>query len=68
MAEEKRHTGPAKPAAEDKEFQHLVRVFNTDLRGEKQVLFALTKIKGVSVMGRSCWCRGSNTNGYSYSY
>jgi len=29
------------------EFKHLVRVVNTDLPGEKQVLFALQKIKGV---------------------
>ena len=50
MAEEK------KPV-EDKEFKHLVRVANTDLRGEKHVLYALTKIKGVSVMFANAVCR-----------
>ena len=44
MVEEK------KTQAEDKEFKHLVRVANTDIKGEKQVLYALTKIKGVNFM------------------
>ena len=69
MAEEKKHAGhahhakpvkPVRPAGEDKEFQHLVRVFNTDLKGEKQVLFALTKIKGVSIMLSNAICRKAN--------
>ncbi len=30
------------------EFKHIVRVANTDLKGEKQVLIALQKIKGVN--------------------
>ena len=34
-----------KKPAEDKEFRHLVRVANTDVKGEKHVLYALTKIK-----------------------
>ena len=37
-------------AHEGKELRHLVRVLNTDLKGEKQVLYALTKIKGVDIM------------------
>ncbi len=32
------------------EFRHIVRVCNTDLKGEKAILYALTKIKGVNVM------------------
>lgn len=32
------------------EFKHIVRVCNTDLKGEKAILYALTKIKGVNVM------------------
>jgi small subunit ribosomal protein S13 len=32
------------------EFRHIVRVANTDLDGRKHILYALTKIKGVSVM------------------
>lgn len=51
MVEEK------KPAAEDKEFRYLVRVVNTDLKGEKHVLYALTRIKGVSVMFANAICR-----------
>ena len=33
-----------------KELRHLVRILNTDVRGEKHVLYALTRIKGVNVM------------------
>ena len=50
MAEEK------KPV-EDKEFRHLVRVANTDLKGEKNLLYALTKIKGVNFMLANAICR-----------
>ena len=57
MAEEKRQASPAKHAGEDKEFQHLVRVFNNDLKGEKQILFALTKIKGVGIVLSNAICR-----------
>ena len=32
------------------EFRHIVRIANTDLDGNKQILFAMTKIKGVSIM------------------
>lgn len=32
------------------EFKHIIRVANTDLKGEKHILIAMTKIKGVSVM------------------
>ncbi|MCF7865886.1 30S ribosomal protein S13 [Candidatus Woesearchaeota archaeon] len=32
------------------EFKHIVRVANTDLKGEKHLLIAMTKIKGVSIM------------------
>ena len=32
------------------EFKHIVRIANTDLKGEKQILFAMKKIKGVDVM------------------
>lgn len=34
----------------DTNFRHLVRVASTDLDGSKAILFALTKIKGVSIM------------------
>ncbi|MCF7872080.1 30S ribosomal protein S13 [Candidatus Woesearchaeota archaeon] len=32
------------------EFKHIVRIANTDLDGNKHVLFAMTKIKGVNIM------------------
>jgi small subunit ribosomal protein S13 len=41
---------PAQPMPETREQRHLVRVLNTDLKGEKQILYSLTKIKGIGVM------------------
>ncbi len=38
------------------EFKHLVRIVNTDLDGNKQVMFALRKIKGVSYMIANAAC------------
>jgi len=35
---------------EDKNFKHIVRIANTDLDGNKQIFYALRKIKGVSNM------------------
>lgn len=32
------------------EFRHIVRVADTDLKGEKEILYAMKKIKGVDVM------------------
>ncbi|MBU1198768.1 MAG: 30S ribosomal protein S13 [Nanoarchaeota archaeon] len=54
MAEEKKFQ---KPAEEGKNFKHLIRVFNADLKGEKPLLFAITKIKGVSIMLANAVCR-----------
>ena len=54
MAEtEKKKMNPA----DDKEFKHLVRIANTDVKGSKQVLYALTKTKGVSIMLANAICR-----------
>lgn len=36
--------------SEKSDFKHLVRVANTDLDGNKAILYALTKIKGVNFM------------------
>ncbi len=36
--------------AHNEEYRHLVRVASTDLVGSKSLLYAMTKIKGVSVM------------------
>ncbi len=35
---------------EDKDFKHIIRVVNTDLKGEKKLFMALQKIKGVKFM------------------
>lgn len=51
--DEKKKINPA----EDTEFKHLVRIANTDVKGNKQVLYALTKTKGVSVMLANAICR-----------
>lgn len=41
---------------ENKEFRHIVRVHNTDLKGERQLIMALQKIKGVGFMFSSMVC------------
>ena len=59
MNEQKKNVKPEAQAQsqEDKEFKHLVRVMSTDVKGHKQVLFALSKIKGVSIMLSNAVCR-----------
>ena len=44
------------------EFKHIVRIVNTDLKGEKQLLYGLTKIKGVSIMYANAACRLAGIN------
>ena len=41
------------------EIKHLVRIANTDLPGAKQVMFALTGIKGVSISLANAACASS---------
>lgn len=41
----------------EKEFNYLVRVFNTDLDGNKALLYALCKIKGVGLMYANATCK-----------
>jgi small subunit ribosomal protein S13 len=41
----------------EQEFKYLVRVANTDVDGNKQILFALQKIKGVSSMFANAICK-----------
>ncbi len=61
MAETKTETPkPQKEAAADKEFRHFVRIANTDLPGEKQVLVALRRIKGINIMIANSLCRLSD--------
>ena len=50
-----RHSGSKKIMA-DKDFRHIVRVANTDLVGEKKVVDALRKVKGVSFMTANAIC------------
>ncbi|MFC1727873.1 30S ribosomal protein S13 [Nanoarchaeota archaeon] len=45
------------------EFKHIVRVVNTDLDGNKPILLALRKIKGVSFMISSAVCSLTNVSG-----
>jgi len=40
----------------DKDFKYFVRIANTDLDGNKQISYALTKIKGVSYMLSNALC------------
>lgn len=42
--------------AEDKNFRYLVRIANTDLDGKKSILYALQKIRGVSIMYANMVC------------
>ena len=46
-------TGTDKPSCN---FEHLVRICNADLDGNKQILYAMTKIKGVSIMFANAVC------------
>ncbi len=41
----------------EKEFKHLVRVANTDIKGEEPVFKAMTKIKGISFMMAKAICK-----------
>ena len=47
-----------KPASNqsDQEFEHLVRICNADLDGNKQIVYGLTKIKGVNFMLANAIC------------
>jgi small subunit ribosomal protein S13 len=49
-------------AEESKEFKHILRVANTDLDGEKPVVHALKKIKGVSFMFANLVCNVSGVD------
>ena len=46
----------------EKEFKYLVRVANTDLDGNKQLAFAMQKIKGVSLMFANAVCQVSGVD------
>jgi len=44
------------------DYRHIVRIVNTDLKGEKKVLMALQKIKGVGSMFSNFVCYSSKVN------
>ena len=44
------------------EFRHLVRVANTDLKGNKPILFGLRRIKGVGTIFASAVCTVAKVN------
>jgi len=46
-----------KQAQPEQELKYLVRIINTDLKGEKKILYALTKIKGISMMFANAICK-----------
>jgi small subunit ribosomal protein S13 len=67
MADE-RHPGKQQiysaPADADKDFKHLVRIMNTDLKGNKQILYALPYIRGVGLMFANAICRKAKIDIY----
>ncbi len=46
-----------KQAPPQPNIKHLVRIANTDMDGKKQVLYALSKIKGIGIMYANAVCR-----------
>jgi len=60
MADQKRfeaQTQNVPTGGEDKDYRHLVRIMNTDLKGNKQILYSLPYIKGVGLMFANAVCR-----------
>ena len=49
-------------AEQNPEFRHLVRVANTDLDGNKAILQALRKIKGISFMFANAVCHAADVD------
>lgn len=46
----------------EKNFKHIIRIANTDLKGEKSILLALQKIPGVGFMFASALCTVAGIN------
>jgi len=44
------------------DFRHIVRIINTDLKGEKKVLMALQKIRGINFMFSNFICYSAKIN------
>lgn len=47
---------------EEQKIKHLVRLANTDLDGQKQILYGLKKVKGVSIMLANAALRKAKVN------
>ena len=60
----KPYVKPEKKASihEDKDYRHIVRVVNTDLKGEKKIFMALHKIKGIKFMLSNFICHSSKVD------
>ncbi|NQU98084.1 30S ribosomal protein S13 [Candidatus Woesearchaeota archaeon] len=44
----------------EQEFKHLIRIANTDLDGNKSILYAMRKIKGINIMVANALCGLAN--------
>ncbi len=53
---------PEAPKPDQENFNHLVRIANTDLDGSKQVSMALMKIKGVGFVFSNALCKMASVN------
>ncbi|MBN2368362.1 30S ribosomal protein S13 [Candidatus Woesearchaeota archaeon] len=49
--------------AEEQKIKHIVRIANTDLKGEKAISVALTRIRGVGTMFSNMVCKISGIDG-----
>jgi small subunit ribosomal protein S13 len=52
------------PTDAGSDFKHLVRIINTDLKGNKQILYALPYIKGIGLMFANAICRKAKIDIY----
>jgi small subunit ribosomal protein S13 len=52
----------AQEKQQEQKVKHLVRIHNTDLPGEKPIYYALTRIKGVSMMFSNAICLVANVD------
>ncbi|MBT3721410.1 30S ribosomal protein S13 [archaeon] len=46
----------------DEKIKHIIRVANTDLKGHKAVIIAMTKIKGIGIMFANVVCKKANVS------
>ena len=63
MAEQPKPQAPKPAPKQEPDRRYLVRVANTDLNGNKSILYALKNIKGVSVSFANAVCRIAEIDG-----